>query len=132
MCRITQELLDKVWLKGTSVPNYDDTKYRKDPCGAWMIKSKYGDRKSIYGWEIDHIYPQSKLRELKVLEDEIDNIDNLRPMNWQNNDAKGTDYPVYHAKITSNDNTNIAGDYEYEVAAEDKDKVERLFGKYLR
>ena len=34
---------------------YDPTLFRKDACGAWIIRDKYGDSDSIYGWQIDHI-----------------------------------------------------------------------------
>ena len=53
-------LILQVWNKGQVVPGYDSSKYRKDQCGAWMTFSEYGNRSSVYGWEIDHITPQSK------------------------------------------------------------------------
>lgn len=131
MCKITEELKKAVWEKADIVEGYSPKIYRKDPCGAWIIFNQYGDRKSFFGWEIDHIYPQSVLREKKVLEEEIDNIDNLRPMNWMNNDSKGTDYPVYHAVVTSEGAKNVKGDFEYEVADSEQEKINTLFGKYL-
>lgn len=130
--KIDQELIEAVWEKGTKIEQYDETKVRKDACGAWMIKEHYGDRGSFFGWEIDHIFPQSTLRERQVPENEIDAIENLRPLNWRNNDSKGQDYPVYHGKVTSKENANILGDYEYEVGREDQDRITQMFGKYLR
>lgn len=54
----------------------------------------FGDRNSAFGWEIDHIYPASKLKERKdVTDEQIDDMRNLRPLNWRNNASKGADYP---------------------------------------
>jgi len=70
----------KVWEKGTKVTSDDGTKWRKDECGAWIYRTSYG-KQSDYGWEIDHIKPQSK--------DGTDDLSNLRPLHWKNNQAKG-------------------------------------------
>lgn len=86
---------DKVWEKGksTSEPN----KWRKDTCDAWISYGKYGDRESIYGWEVDHIDPKKG-----------DQIDNLRPLQWENNlaksDAKGG---AWNCAVKSNDSKNV-------------------------
>lgn len=95
MAQFTDELINKIWEKGRKDPKYHPDFVRKDACGAWIIKDKYNDRDSIYGWEVDHIYPESKLKELGVSQDLIDNIANLRPLNWKNNVSKSSDYPHY-------------------------------------
>ena len=70
-----------VWDKGKTVGNNDPKVWRQDECGAWMQFSKYGDRNSTYGWEIDHITSQDH--------NGTDALSNLRPLQWENNAAKG-------------------------------------------
>lgn len=39
-----------------------------------MRRNEYGDRKSLYGWEVDHIDP-----------DGPNTLSNYRPLQWENN-----------------------------------------------
>lgn len=63
--------------------------------------------------------------------DEIDNIVNLRALNWHNNVSKGTDYPVYHIAVKGVDGKNILTDDEFEVNKNRQEEIKRLYGKYL-
>lgn len=103
----TDEQIQQVWEKGREVEGYDKDKYRKDACGAWMIRGKYGDGSSIYGWVIDHIMPRILLFELGISESEINSLENLRPFNYINNMEKGRDFPRYHASVVSKGEKNI-------------------------
>lgn len=104
---INEETIQAVWDKATIVENYDPQMFRKDGCGAWIIRGYYGQQESIYGWEIDHVYPQSLGGD--------DDIENLRAMQWENNRSKGDDYPVYKAVVKAEGNKNIRVDTQYTV-----------------
>jgi len=72
------EKIQNVWKKGSIVGNLNKDKYRKDQCGAWIQRDRYGNRNSTLGWEIDHINPKGG-----------DGLSNLRPLQWKNNVTKG-------------------------------------------
>lgn len=76
----SQKDIDDVWGKGGSS---GDPKWKKDIYGSWMYYPYYGDRGSKYGWEIDHITPKSR--------GGSDELENLQPLQWENNARKGDD-----------------------------------------
>ena len=71
-----------VWQKGIIVKGYDPAKYRKDRYDTLIEWNEYGNRNSRFGWEIDHIIPDSS-----------DEIENLQPLNWRNNIKKSDTVP---------------------------------------
>ena|SRR2546425_1209888 len=93
---IDQKTVLAVWQKGRVVGNNDAAKWRQDECGAWIGFDFYGNRNSQYGWEIDHIVPVDK--------GGSDALSNLRPLQWENNAAKGTGR--LQCAVTSNGATN--------------------------
>jgi len=76
----SDDLVQKVWEKGSAVSNNDPAVWRKDQCEAWIGRQYYGNRDSKYGWEIDHIKP--------VSDGGRDDLSNLRPLQWENNASK--------------------------------------------
>ncbi|MBD5437297.1 MAG: HNH endonuclease [Treponema sp.] len=102
-----KETIDSIWNKGISVDGYDETRIRKDCCGAWIVKDAYGNRDDDFGWEIDHVYPKSLGGD--------DDHDNLRPMNCHNNKSKQDDYPSYKSSIIADGTKNIFSEEQFTV-----------------
>ena len=104
-----QETIDAVWEKATISSDNDKNVFRKDMCGAWIKKEKYGNRDHRYGWEIDHIKPKAN--------DGDDNLSNLRPLHWMNNASRGngkldTKKPTVKSIKTTNYKLNDNDEYE--------------------
>jgi hypothetical protein len=90
----TTEVVEAVWQKASIQINNNPNEFRKDTCGAWILRSAYGNRNSQFGWEIDHITPNGN-----------DHISNLQPLHWENNVAKADG--VLRCVIVSNGVTNV-------------------------
>lgn len=84
-----EELKRVVWNKGRIIiqngKKYDPKVWRWDICGQVMKYSEHGNIDSKYGWEIDHIKPSAK--------GGSDDLNNLQPLQWENNRRKGDTYP---------------------------------------
>lgn len=91
---MTENTVNTVWSKGAVVPGNDPAVWRKDDCGAWINRGKYGDRNNQYGWEVDHISPGGS-----------DALSNLRPLQWQNNLDKSDGR--LKCNITANGTNNV-------------------------
>ena len=66
-----------VWEKATPTK---DPNIRLDVCNTKIHLNQYGNIKSQYGWEIDHIKPKAKCGR--------DKIKNLQPLHWKTNRSK--------------------------------------------
>lgn len=116
---LNTEFIDQIWEKVKAIVGYDSNIYRKDACGAWIMKDKEGDREHSFGWEIDHIFPKSLGGE--------DDIDNLRPLHWENNMSKGDSYPRYKSVITSNGSKNVYKEQWVPINAKIQEKIDHLY-----
>lgn len=98
MTHFNEGTIQAVWEKANVVEGYNPEIWRQDFAGAWMRRDLYGTNQA-FGWEIDHLNPQSKGGN--------DSIGNLNPLHWQNNRRKADDYPRFLTAISSVDNHNI-------------------------
>jgi len=81
--------IDAVWKK--SVPEHSFHYFHRDVCAATMMETEYG-KQTRWGWVIDHIIP--------VTLGGTDDLDNLQALQWENNLAKGDNYPIWQGKQT--------------------------------
>ena len=123
----SNQQIQDVWDRANKEDGYDPSRFRKDACGAWILRDKYGDTDSLYGWVIDHIVPQALLEKKGICAEEIDDSMNLRAMQHENNASKSDDYPSYTAVVTSNGSENI---YLTEFLEVNQKKQKRLKEKY--
>lgn len=80
----SQGMIDAVWNKARPLPDFDPNVTRTESCCARIDKADYG-KTTQHGWEIDHVKP--------VSEGGTDDLSNLQPLHWENNRAKGDDWP---------------------------------------
>lgn len=93
--------VDAVWALAAIVPGSDPAKRRKDVYGAWIERDQYGVCvEGGTGWEIDHVRA--------VLNGGSDNLNNLQPLQWQNNRAKGNLSPRQWTPVVSTQEEALA------------------------
>lgn len=80
MSRYSTEFLVKIFSKGVIIRGKNPNLYRLDKFGAEIYFYSYG-RTSPKGWEVDH----SK----SVKRGGTNHLNNLQPLQWHNNRAKG-------------------------------------------
>ena len=120
------------WRLANKVDGENPDEVRRDASGAIIHYSKYKDRNSDYGWEIDHIYPKTLLLEANVPEELINDPRNLRAMNWKNNVSKGSDYPRYTTVVKAEGSVNINKKGSRVVNAQVQEDLSELYKDYLR
>jgi 5-methylcytosine-specific restriction endonuclease McrA len=83
--KVDEETKRAVWEKGRKIQDFDPKDWRYDICGTPMHYADHGNRDAKYGWEIDHIKPTSR--------GGTDDLSNLQPLQWENNQRKGDQFP---------------------------------------
>ena len=81
----TKDDLDTIFAKGKVISGKPKSDWREDACGNTIARSEYGNEKSPYGWEVDHIYPNGG-----------NGMSNLRPLKISENRSKGDKTPGEH------------------------------------
>lgn len=94
----SEKIIQQVWEMAQTVDGNNPNIWRKDIAGAWIRRDQYGMR-NTYGWEIDHKRPRSL--------GGSDNVDNLLPLHWRNNNAKGDRYPTFVTCMSSDGIQNV-------------------------
>ena len=74
----SEEVVEAVWQKARTMGT--SAILRVDAWGWTIVRQDYGNARSRYGWEIDHIIP--------VSEGGTDDLSNLQPLQWENNRRK--------------------------------------------
>ena len=74
-------------------------RFRKDICGAWIMRTDFGNRESKFGWEIDHIISSEA--------GGSDESFNLRPMQWKNKLAQNGRELVHMVTAIGKENVEI-------------------------
>lgn len=124
---LSNELKEIAWSSAQVVVGYDPDLIRQDACGAWIAYADFNNRESLYGWEIEHIYPSFRLKRLNVPEKMWNNPMNIRALHWKNHQSKGGSYPMYTAVITNEGENNVESSFTYLVNEALQDCLRNLF-----
>lgn len=71
--------LVEIWVKNAWVNGREIRAFQRDAYGRWMRIGEHGQN-GTFGWEVDHIIPESLGGSNKLY--------NLRPLHWRNNREK--------------------------------------------
>ncbi|MBP1638961.1 MAG: nuclease [Bacteroidetes bacterium] len=126
MANFTDEEIESVWSKAKPVVGKKESEYKQDMAGALIKRTEYGNTDSIYGWQIDHKFPERKGGDESPL--------NLQAMQWGNNDKKSDDFPDFMTSYTYDGMTNIKKEQSWYFKDEFIKKLKAIYfdNKYLQ
>lgn len=124
---MADNLKDIAWQAACAVKGYDASRIRQDACGAWIAYADFNKHESMFGWEIDHIYPTFKLRQLGVPERLWNNPLNIRAFHWKNNYSKEASYPMYTSAVIGYGDTNMEQQNVFWISDPLQDSLRGLF-----
>lgn len=113
-----QQLIEQIWNKASIVEGLNPGLYRKDACGALIMRDKYC-MQNPFGWVIDHIFP--------IALGGKDDLDNLRPLHYLNDRNKADDYPSYTALLKYDGKENVVNERNLTVNAKTRSKLKSLY-----
>ncbi|WP_321480353.1 hypothetical protein [uncultured Bacteroides sp.] len=128
MNNVKNDLKNIAWEFAQIIPEYNGDRVRKDACGAWIVYDDFNNKDSIFGWEIDHIYPISRLQQLNVPADLWDHPLNLRALHWKNKFSKGNSYPRYTSMVIEEGATNMEQRIVFWISEPLQYELRKLFG----
>lgn len=115
------------WQAACAITGYNASRIRQDACGALIAYADFNNHESMFGWEIDHIYPVFKLKQLGISEKLWDNPLNIRAFHWKNNRSKGSSYPMYTSAVIGYGDTNMEQQNVFWVSEPLQDSLRSLF-----
>lgn len=124
---MNDNLKDIAWNAAQIIEGYDARRIRQDACGAWIAYADFRDPTSMFGWEVDHIYPVSLLKQLNVPEKLWNHPLNLRAFHWKNNRMKSSSYPMYTSAVIGYGDTNMEQQNVFWVSDPLQDSLRQLF-----
>ena len=81
----------------------------------------------MFGWEIDHVYPTSRLNMMGIPRKLWNHPLNIRAMHWKNNFSKANSFPQYTSAVVDCGFTNMEQNSVFWVSEELQDELNRFF-----
>ena len=113
-----------VWKEADILADKDPNMWRIDPCGA-CINWREFNKKTKYGWNVDHILPQAKGGTYHIF--------NLCAMHWKNNMNKADNFPRFKTAISFNGTENVEciEEREWDISVLERLKQVHIKNKYV-
>jgi len=125
--RATLDARQVAWDSAVVVDEYNPDRIRQDACGAWIAYDDFNNKNSLFGWEIDYIFPLSRLQQLGVPQELWNHPLNIRALHWKNRFSKGNSYPRYTSTVVDGGATNMEQHVVFWVSDPLQYKLQKVF-----